>query len=86
MINLPNLELEDQPAKLRKKPVAPPTPETITVRVIAPAKNPRYVYGALNGTKITIEVPRKLSHKLVGKPVTVRVIPEPDTTRYVYER
>lgn len=60
---------------------ANPTPEILEVLVIRPARNPRFVYADLNGVRITVSCPAKLSSRIIGKKVRVRFT-EPETYQY----
>lgn len=65
-----------------KKPEA--APEFITVRIIKAAKNARFVYGNLNGERISVFA-GKSSAKIVGKPVRVKVTEENGAKSYFYQ-
>jgi hypothetical protein len=55
------------------------TPEVLEVPVIGLAINPRYVYAGLDGNRIAVEVPAKLSPKLLKKTITVKKKLDSDT-------
>jgi hypothetical protein len=56
----------------------------IEVFVIGPARNPRFVYGDLDGNRIAIECPQRLSKNIIKKKVTVSVSEENGEPYYKY--
>lgn len=69
-----------------KKHLATPVAksEEIEVYVIEPARNPRFVYGDLNGIRIPIECPQKFSQRVVGKRIKISLREENGETYYNY--
>jgi len=69
-----------------KKHLATPAVETeeIEVYVIEAARNPRFVYGDLNGSRIPIECSQKLSQRIVKKRIKVTLREENGETYYSY--
>ena len=62
-----------------------PSFETLSVRVIQPAKNPRFVYADLNGNRIAVAVPQKLSSRLQGKMINVAALDMNGGITYTYQ-
>lgn len=58
--------------------------EIISVPVLGPAKNPRFVYAVHGGWKIAVSVAKKYHGILKGKTINVRVTTEGDTTIYTH--
>jgi hypothetical protein len=58
--------------------------EEIEVFIIESARNPRFVYGDLNGNRIAIECPQKFSSKIIKKKVKVSVREENGELYYSY--
>ena len=69
-----------------KKHLATPVTETegIEVYVIEAARNPRFVYGDLNGSRIPIECSQKLSSRIVKKKIKISLREENGETYYSY--
>lgn len=61
---------------------APPADDILTVRVLKPALNQRYVYAALDGIRIPVLCPKKGRKNVVGKNVRVRreILPDGNPT------
>jgi hypothetical protein len=69
----------------KKHLVAPVTNNSeIEVFIIGPARNPRFVYGDLDGNRIAIECPQKFSQKILKKKVNVSVREENGEPYYSY--
>lgn len=58
------------------------TPEILEVPVIGLANNPRFVYAGLDGNRIAVEVPSRLSSRLLRK--TIKVVKQLDSDTYAY--
>jgi hypothetical protein len=56
----------------------------IEVFITGPARNPRFVYGNLDGNRIAVECPQKFSQKIIKKKVTVSVREENGEPYYSY--
>lgn len=75
-----------QSVKLKAEPVvatekqAVDAPEVLEVAVIGLAINPRYVYAGLDGNRIAVEVPARMSQRLLKK--TIKVIKKIDSDTY----
>ena len=61
-------------------------PKALSVRVIQVAKNPSFVYADLDGNRIAVAVPQKISGKLAGKFINVIANDGADETTYTYQR
>ena len=59
---------------------APEAPEVLEVTVIGLAINPRFVYAGLDGNRIAVEVPARLSPRLLKK--TIKVTKKLDSDTY----
>ena len=57
---------KEEPVVAAEEP-AVESPEVLEVTVIGLAINPRYVYAGLDGNRIAVEVPAKLSQRLLKK-------------------
>ena len=69
----------------KKHLVTPATNNTeIEVFIIGPARNPRFVYGDLDGNRIAVECPQKFSQKILKKRVNVSVREENGEPHYSY--
>ena len=55
-------------------------PEVLEVTVIGLAINPRYVYAGLDGNRIAVEVPARLSPRMLKK--TIKVTKKLDSDTY----
>ena len=67
------------------KAIPAPITRTMEVRVIEQAKNPRFVYADLDGSRIAVAVPQKIAAKLKGKTIRVLVTDGADETTYNYQ-
>ena len=69
-----------------KKHLSEPEVSTteIEVFIAGPASNPRFVYGDLDGVRISIECPQKYSQKIIKKRVMVSVREENGEFYYSY--
>ena len=56
----------------------------IEVFIIGPARNPRFVYGDLDGTRIAVQCPQKFSQRILKKRVKVSVREENGELYYSY--
>lgn len=81
------LNEEEELPTLRQsaKEVPIPLTKTLEVRVIQLAKNPRFVYADLEGNRIAVAVPQKISARLQGKIIRVIATDNADETVYTYQ-
>jgi hypothetical protein len=56
-----------------------PAPEPLEVTVIGLAINPRYVYAGLDGNRIAVEVPARMSQRLLNKTIKINRKLDSDT-------
>jgi len=69
----------------QKRKTKPDKPEVMSIRIVKPCNNPRFVIGDLNGFKVYVACPSKFSQQIIGKSVNVRVTKTGDETTYQYE-
>ena len=70
---------KEEPVVAAEEP-AVEDPEVLEVTVIGLAINPRYVYAGFDGNRIAVEVPAKLSQRLLKK--TIKVTKKIDSDTY----
>jgi len=58
--------------------------EVLTVYVLKPCRNARYVYASLDGNRISVSVHQRQQKKLIRKNIRVRVEKEGDSVRYIH--
>jgi hypothetical protein len=68
-----------EPVVATEKP-AVDAPEVLEVAVIGLAINPRFVYAGLDGNRIAVEVPARMSQRLLNK--TIKVTKKIDSDTY----
>ena len=68
-------------AKPKEEPIVATaeTPEVLEVAVIGLAINPRYVYAGLDGNRIAVEVPSRMSQRLLHKTIKINRKLDSDT-------
>lgn len=73
---------------LKRSEKASAGPETLTLRCMGQAKNPRYVCCDLDGVKVYVSCKKSISHRLRNKTITVAVTEEDGEKIYthVHER
>ena len=76
-----DIPVKRTPAKAKPEPMS----KTITVRVLQVARNPRFVYAGLDGTRIAVAAPQKVAAKLAGKEIKVLATVGADETTYTYQ-
>jgi len=68
-------------AKPKEEPIVATAeaPEVLEVTVIGLAINPRYVYAGLDGNRIAVEVPTRMSQRLLHKTIKINRKLDSDT-------
>jgi hypothetical protein len=83
-------ETIDKPKKRRRpsryiEPVIEISSDPIRVMVRSVCPNPSWVYASLDGFRIEIKCPSKLSKSLVGKEINIELVPPDVGNHYEYK-